>query len=384
MISTAFRFRVVLGAGMVRVRMVKLALSTLCEDPGRPTGLSTLFPALVTEARRCFPEIEWLVFAGPGEHWSVADAGVEVVRRFPANNLRLRRLWADHFRVGPCARSHGASALVTVGFVPVITAGLPVAMHVLSLHHRGAMGAVAWYRAAALATGFRRAALVIANSRWTASQLEAPAGRVLISPEGIDHLRFRPDGPRGGGTLPSDYLLWTGNFYGYKRAELALAAYARLPEPLRVKFPFLMAGGDWRGGRDRAAAVARALGIEANVKFLGWVADASLPALYRGARATIVSSAEETFGRSVTEAMACGCPCVLQDLPVLREVTAGNALFCDFASGPAAGRALQSICTDDALAARLRGAGLLRAADFSFQQLARERVGAILAAVTGR
>jgi glycosyltransferase involved in cell wall biosynthesis len=92
----------------------------------------------------------------------------------------------------------------------------------------------------------------------------------------------------------------------------------------------------------------------------------------------VLASGEETFGRSVTEAMACGCPCLLQDLPVLREVAGGAALFCDFAGSSAAGAALEKICTDDALAARLRADGLRRAMDFSFEKLARERVAAIL------
>ena len=52
-------------------------------------------------------------------------------------------------------------------------------------------------------------------------------------------------------------------------------------------------------------------------------------------------------------------------------------MFCDFADAAAAGAALEKICTDDALAGRLRADGLRRAADFSFERLARERIAAI-------
>jgi glycosyltransferase involved in cell wall biosynthesis len=251
-------------------------------------------------------------------------------------------------------------------------------MHVLSLHHlRPGGGLGALYRRAAIARGLRRAALVITNSHWTAAQLGAAPAPVLVSHEGLQHEIFTPDGPRGGRELPAEYLLWTGNFYAYKRAELALAAYARLSPERRVRFPFVFAGGDWEGGRARAEAAARALGVERDVRFLGWVDDAALPALYRGARAHVLASNEETFGRSVAEAMACGCPCLVHDLPVMREVTGGAARFCNFADSAAAGAAFEEICTDDALAARLRADGLRRAADFSFEKLARERVAAI-------
>jgi len=95
----------------------------------------------------------------------------------------------------------------------------------------------------------------------------------------------------------------------------------------------------------------------------------------------VLSTSEETFGRCVTEAMACGCPCVLQELPVLREVTDGAALFTDFSDVPAAGAVLESVCSDDALAARLQADGLRRAEAFSFEKLARERMAAILGAL---
>ena len=356
----------------------KLAFSLLCENPRRRTGLTTLFHGFIAEALRQFPDVRWLLFAGPGQPWEINDPRVEVVRAFPANDRRMARLWADHFRVAPEARRRGAAALLTVGFVPLRTAGLPVVMHVFSLHHLQAGGGVAaMYRRAAVARGLKKAALVIANSRWTASHL-AGNGRMSVSPEGLDHGVFRPEGPAGGEALPPRYLLWASNFYPYKRAELALAAYARLAPELRARFPLVLAGGDWGGGRAQAEEGARELGVAADTRFLGWVDDTALPALYRGARALVLPTAEETFGKSVTEAMACGCPCVLQDLPVLREVAEDAALFVDFTDSAAAGEALKRICSEETLASELRGAGLKRAAEFSYARLARERVLAVL------
>jgi glycosyltransferase involved in cell wall biosynthesis len=390
-VSGAFRFYVTPNsANAPAVFLLKLALSTLCEHPRRRTGLTTLFHEFLAAALRVAPDVEWVIFAGPDAPWTISDARVAVVRDFPANDRRSARLWADHFSVAPAARALGAQALLTVGFVPLRTAGLPVAMHVFTVHHRrpwgGGVGA--WYRRVAVARGLRRAALVIANSRWTASQLDLAAAdaRLLVSHEGVQHDRFFPKtaaGGRvtiptvGGGELPAEYLLWVGNFYAYKRVELALAAYARLRAELRARFPLVLAGGDWAGGRLRAECVVRALRIERDVRFLGWVDDEGLPSLYHGARAHVLATSEETFGRSVTEAMACGCPCVLQDLPVLREVASDAAVFCDFGDAARAGAELEAICTDDVLAARLRAAGLRRAADFSFEKLARERLAAI-------
>jgi glycosyltransferase involved in cell wall biosynthesis len=323
--------------------------------------------------------VSWVVFAGRDAPWPTDDPGVEVCRDFPSNERPLRRLLADHFGVAPEARRRGAAALVTVGFHPLRSAGLPVAMHVVAAGNPEGTGRLrSAYRDWAVRRGMRRAALVIANSSWTRSRLPAGRAPVVVSPEGLRHDLFRPDGSRGAEGLPGRYLLWASNLYRYKRAELALAAYAGLAPETRRTFPLVVAGGDWAGGRLRAEDAARRLGIAGDVRFIGWVGDAVLPSLYRGAQAHVLSTAQESFGRSVLEAMACGCPSVIQDLPVLREVAGECALYVDYAEQASASAALERICADGGCRAALSAAGIERAGRFSFERLARERLGAIL------
>jgi alpha-1,3-rhamnosyl/mannosyltransferase len=358
---------------------VKLALSTLCENPRKRTGLSTLFPEFVAHARHLFPEISWVVFAGADSDWPETDPGVEVCRIFPSNEHPFRRLWADHFGVAAAARRRGAAALFTVGFQPLRTAGLPIAMQVVAVEapHRSG-GPRSAYRQWAVNRGLRRAALVIANSEWTRSRLGPSEAPVVVSPEGLRKDLFTAYGPAGAPGYRGRYLLWVSNLYPYKRFELVLAAFARLPPQMKADFPLLVVGGSWGTGRRQAEAEVARLGIEGQVRFLGWVDDRALPSLYRGATAHVLSTAQETFGRSVLEAMACGCPNVVQDLPVLREVAGDCAVFVDFADQLAATRALELMCTDAGRRAQLRESGMERALQFSFERLARERVGAVL------
>ena len=113
---------------------MKLALSMLCENPLRKTGLTTLFHEFVSRGLELFPEVRWLIFAGPNQEWTINDPRVEMVRDFPANDQLNRRLFADHFQVPAVARARGADVLVTIGFVPFRKC-LPTAMHVFSLQH---------------------------------------------------------------------------------------------------------------------------------------------------------------------------------------------------------------------------------------------------------
>jgi glycosyltransferase involved in cell wall biosynthesis len=359
---------------------VKLALSTLCENPHRRTGLSTLFPEFVAQARRLFPDVSWIIFAGKEAVWPESDASIEVCRDFSSNERPFERLLADHIGVANEARRRGASALLTVGFYPLRSAGLPVAMHAFAASHLNGGGGVRHtYRRWAVLRGLNHAALVIANSLWMKSHLGPAKAPVIVSPEGLRHDLFRPDGPSGAPGVSGRYLLWASNLYPYKRFELVLAAYACLAPMIRSAFPLVVVGGDWGGGRARAEA--GRLGILRDIRFLGWIADDELPALYRGAQAHLLSSSEETFGRSVLEAMACGCMNVIQDLPVFREVAGESAMYVDYADTASATRVLEQACAGASGRAQLVAAGVERSKAFSFERLARERVSAILSAI---
>ena len=370
---------------------MKLALSILCENPARKTGLTTLFDEFVRHALRLFPDVDWLIFAGANQAWTLDDPRVELVRRFPANDRLGPRLFADHFLVPASARQHGAAALLTVGFAPVRRC-LPTIMHLFSLQHLDRTNrsglARRIYRRFVVDRGVRTAEGIVTNSQFAARQiLQVFPGcrdRLTVSYEGLQHEQFQPDAAPGEagfvaeklGLLPG-YLLWVSNFYPYKQADLLLAAYARLDPALRARHPLVMVGGNWEGGKDSARAEAAALGIEADVRFPGWVEDAWLAPLYRQARGFVLASREETFGRCVAEAMACGTPCVVNDIPIMHEVTGEHALVVDFRDTARAADALRALLTDDAQHARLRAGGVAWTARFSFDKLATERIEAI-------
>jgi len=98
------------------------------------------------------------------------------------------------------------------------------------------------------------------------------------------------------GTGARDYYLLAGAMAPYKRADLALEACRRLGRRLVV------VGTGQEEERLKKLA-------HGQVEFKGWVSDADMPALYRGARALLFPG-EEDFGIVPLEAMASGCPVV--------------------------------------------------------------------------
>ncbi len=370
---------------------LKLALTILAENPARKTGLSSMFHELVSRSLKLFPDVSWLIFAGPNQDWKITDPRVEVIRVFSANDRLGRRLFADHFLVSDAARKRGAHALLTVGFVP-LRKRLPTVLHILSLQtldKRNRLGMFRQlYRNSIMKHNWPKADLVITNSEWTAKQALAAhpqfENRLVISHEGLQHEIFNPR-PDTNETaklrekfgLEPGYFLWISNFYPYKQAELLIAAYARLGPEKRLQHPLVMAGGNWLNGLENARAQAKMLGVAADVKFLGWIDDDMLAPLYRQAAAFCLASREETFGRSVIEAMACNTVCLLNDIPIMREITGGHAVIVNFKNTNAVAEALEKITADHALVARLRTAGREHVQRFTFEKLATERVTAI-------
>jgi glycosyltransferase involved in cell wall biosynthesis len=69
------------------------------------------------------------------------------------------------------------------------------------------------------------------------------------------------------------------------------------------------------------------LGLTDRVVITGFVSDAQLGGLYRGASAFVLPSLFEGFGMPAAEALALRTPTLVSDLPVLREVTLGGAQY---------------------------------------------------------
>ena len=155
----------------------------------------------------------------------------------------------------------------------------------------GARALLPWLRRRDLAAS-RGPSRFLANSTFVAERIRRFYGRdadVLHPPVDVDGLLGRER--RDGG-----YYLFLSRLVPYKRADLAVAACARLGRPLKVV----------GGGRAEAAVRAQA---GSGTEFLGRVGDAELPGLLAGARALLFPG-EEDFGIVPVEAQAAGVPVI--------------------------------------------------------------------------
>ncbi len=137
----------------------------------------------------------------------------------------------------------------------------------------------------------------------------APA-KITVTPHGVDPA-FGPDEDE-----PGDYLLFVGAIQARKNPLAALTAAQAVGRTLVVVGPEkepALAAGLRRGGAD----------------VRGWIPQAELAALYRGAAALVLPSRFEGFGIPVLEAMASGTPVVLSDDAALREVAGAAGSYAE-------------------------------------------------------
>lgn len=131
-------------------------------------------------------------------------------------------------------------------------------------------------------------------------------------------------------------VLSTGNRMPHKNFEGLLRAVATLPPGDR---PVTVIPGSHDA--DPLAATVASLGLDADVILPGWVDQDHLEALYLAADVYVCPSLAEGFGLPVVDALRRGRRVLANDIPVLREVGGGAALFADARDAPAFGAALR-------------------------------------------
>jgi glycosyltransferase involved in cell wall biosynthesis len=186
---------------------------------------------------------------------------------------------------------------------------------------------VAFFRAA-IRTSARHAAALVAVSTTTAALLEQrvrPRAPVHVIPHGVDHARYRPDGPVEGAGVTAPYIAFVGTLEPRKDVPTLIRAFDRIAAS-RPDLTLVLAGA--RGwGADAVDAAVAAATHGRRVRKLGYLPEADLPALLRGAAAVAYPSLEEGFGLPVLEALACGAPVVTTSGTVMEEVAAGAAFL---------------------------------------------------------
>ena len=224
-----------------------------------------------------------------------------------------------------------------------------------------------------------RAAGVIAVSASTRSDLARvlglPPERVTVIPNGVGEEMRPVHDPavladwRGRRGLPERMILFLGTLEPRKNITTLLEAYALLRREADFAHRLVIVGGKgWY--YDRIYTVVERLGLREEVLFPGFVPQEELPLWYGAADLFVYPSLYEGFGLPPLEAMACGTPVVVADIPSLTEVVGDAALTVDPHDARALASAMSRVLGDPLLQRTLRERGLVRARRYSWRATA--------------
>lgn len=229
----------------------------------------------------------------------------------------------------------------------------------------------------------RRQDEIIAISGNTARDVERffglPVARQNLIFNGIDHGRFQPGNPERARTdaisrwqLDAPFFLYISRLeHPAKNHVRLIEAFNRFKRETQSNWLLALGGSDWHGSEVIRAAAAQSP-FARDIRFLGFVDDATLPDLYRAAATMVYPSLFEGFGLPPIEAMACGCPVLSSTAGALAEVVADAADTIDPEDIGSIAAGLLRMAGSQTRRDDFRAAGLRNAARFDWDRNAGE------------
>lgn len=317
------------------------------------------------------------------------------VRRAPLSAMTLTRLWHRLRLPLPVEAFTGRQQLffATDFALPPLLHRTRSAIFIHDLTYvrvpEAALPSLVAYLGAVVPRSIQRTDVVIVNSETTKADIvetyRTSPEKVIPIQFGV-HKRFAPSNhPLG--VLRDKYSLPEGPYLLAVGTVQPRKNYARLVTALKqlrsggMEISLVVAGG--RGWLESPIyATVQAEQLEPYVKFLGYVDDGDLPALYSHAEVFVMPSLYEGFGLPVLEAMACGVPVVTSNVSSLPEAAGEAAMLVDPLNVDELAHALRRVLEDSGMREDMIGRGLLRAAGFTWERTAAQLADAFAQALS--
>ncbi|MBI4743351.1 MAG: glycosyltransferase family 4 protein [Actinobacteria bacterium] len=176
--------------------------------------------------------------------------------------------------------------------------------------------------------------------------------------------------------INSKFILYLGAIEPRKNLINLVKAFGELKKHNKIDHKLVIAGGRRKESKsdyfENLLKNIKELGLTSNVVFLGYIEDNDIPFLYNAADIFIFPSLFEGFGLPPLEAMACGTPVIVSNIPSLMEIVSDGALVIDPADPDDIAQAIFQILSDVNLSKSLSEKGIKQAAKFSWRNTAQK------------
>jgi len=168
-----------------------------------------------------------------------------------------------------------------------------------------------------------------------------------------------------------DYVLFVGTVEPRKNLKTLIKAFKEVRAKHDVAL--IIAGGfGWL--YDDIISYPEKLGLGKDVIFTKYVDERTILSLYQFASVFVYPSVYEGFGMPPLEAMACGAPVVVSDIPPHREVSGDAALYFTSEDHGALSDAIVRLLSSESLRTEMRQRGLRKANEYSWRRVAADTI----------
>jgi glycosyltransferase involved in cell wall biosynthesis len=364
---------------------MRVAINLLTDDPDHPSGAHWFWTRVIPEMAANLTEDEELHLLVSPRTRSMHQGygrGVRYVT-FPwSNERRSLRTLSEHLYAPIRLPLKGIDVFNTL-IAPMVRPAPGLVAHFKTMHAFTAPEAIGAAARMYRRIGYPRTASVadaiIINSESLRSEVEkhldVDPAKLRLIPEAVDHEVFRPDDPEQARrrlaeqyAVDGPFVLFVSSLWPYKNCEGLLRAFALVKGDLDGHKLVVVGPGRDTAYVAQLHALADELGITEDVVWVGAVALEDTVDFYRAADVFVYPSHNETFGLTILEAMACGCPVVTSDRSAMPETAGGAAVLADPGAPETIGGAiLEAMGSAEGLRAR----GLARAGEFTWAQTAK-------------
>ena len=170
--------------------------------------------------------------------------------------------------------------------------------------------------------------------------------------------------------IPDEFILFVGTRRPHKNIDGLIKALAVLRDRFGTDLNLVVAGKSY-ADYSLPEVLARKLGVEPYVRFLDFVQDRDLPALYQSAKVVALVSHYEGFGLPLVEAMSYGTPVIGSNVSSIPEVVGDAGLLADPDNVEDIAEKIHRIVSEPQLAENLSETGRARSRLFTWSSLAR-------------
>ena len=364
--------------------------------PGAPGGMRRYLLELLAHLPRVAPQAAFRVLTPNwNSDFGPLDDRVELVRVAGVPRKRVQRVWFQHSRFPGVIERAGLDVLFAIATAVPPRVRIPVVLAVQFLQFydfpesfgRARTTYLKW----AVPASVRRAAHVIVFTDFHRQELHRHTScglsKISVVPHGVSHETFATpvtaealDDVRSlvGGR---PFILYVSATYRYKNHRGLIEAFARLKKKTQSPHALLLVGAKEAISPAELHEFAAQAGVANDVFVSGRLPEVA--AAYQAADLFAFPSLYETFGLSLVEAMAAGCPVVTSNRGAMAELGADAVALANPEDPEALADAMARVLSDSAYRVDLIARGRARAATFTWERTA-QLTYAVLATTVDR